>query len=338
MTATIHPAYLRLILKSADTLKLPGDVIRTRMGLDEAAIAGEARVPVEATFRLWAALVDLSGDMAVGLRLAGHARAASAGALEYAARNCPTVGDLLQMVAQYARLLNTAAEIAVDTQPSGVELSYRLLERHPVHPASTDFAVGYLMYRVRELSGRLLMPAEIGLPQALPADTRVYRALLGKNLRWGQPGVRVRFTLAQWQTSVQTPDPELARLMRQMVEREMGNLPPDDDICAQIKAEILRAGGGPALSLDAVAGRLGLTARTAQRRLKLAGTTFRALSKRVRMDRAADLIRAGHLPLAEVGFEVGFSELSTFCRAFRKTYGVTPTQFRQAQMTGADAP
>ncbi|MGK0361789.1 MAG: AraC-like DNA-binding protein, partial [Bradymonadia bacterium] len=225
--------------------------------------------------------------------------------------------------------------IGIDVQTRQVEMSYRLLARHPVHPASIDFVLGYLMYRVRELSGRLLMPIAVDLPQLEPANPAPYHALFGKRIRWGQPVVRVCFTPTQWQTSLQAPDPELARLMRDMVEREMAQLPSGDDICALVKTEILRAGGGPSPSLDEVARLLGITARTVQRRLKEADTTFRALSKTVRMDRAADLVQAGQLSLAEIAFEVGFSEPSTFCRAFRKAFGQTPTEYRSDQAPDA---
>ena len=328
MPATIHTAFLRLILKSAASLRVDPVALCARIGLDAAALDAGARVPVEATHRLWAALVELSDDPTVGVRLAGCAQDSSAGALEYAARNCPTVGELLKTIAQYARLLNTGAEIAIDEGADRVEVRYRLLARHPVHPASIDFVLGYLMYRVRALSGRVLIPAAVDLPQARPADASAYHTLFGKRICWSQPGVRVRFTRAQWEISLQAPDPELARLMRGVVEQEMARLPSGDDICAQIKAEILRAHGGSTPSLDDVTRSLGLSARTVQRRLKDAGTTFRALSRQVRMDRSADLVRAGTLSLAEVAFEVGFSDVSTFHRTFRKTFGMTPTRYR----------
>lgn len=330
MAATIHAAYLRLILKSAEAVGLDARQIDDRMALTATAPGADDRVSVAATYELWAMLVELSGDATIGLRLAGHAQRASAGVLEYAARNSPTVGELLQTVARYARLLNTGAAIKVNDRGRRVQLSYRLLESHPVHPASIDFVLGYLMYRVRALTGRQVVPAEVDLPQTRPANPRPYHVLFGQSIRWAQPVVRVCFAPEQWQTALQAPDPELADLMRAMVEREMAQLPEGDDICAQVEAEILRAGGGATPSLDAIAERLGLTARTVQRRLKEDGTTFRALSKRVRMDRAAELLTAGRLTLAEVAFEVGFSEPSGFCRAFRKVFGRTPTEYREA--------
>jgi AraC-like DNA-binding protein len=324
MIATIHGAYLGLILRSAAALGLPMAPWRTRLGLEGSE---DVRVPVETTYELWTALVTLSKDPAIGLRLARHALGFSAGPLEYVARNCPTVGALLQTIAQYARLLNTGADIAIDTHAQGATIRYRLLTRHPVHPASTDFVVGYLLLRARGLSGRRLMPARIELPQAKPQNLRPYKSLLGKSLRWQQPGVQVHFSQPQWDMPLQAPDPELARLMRDVVERELDQL-PDDDLVTRVEFEILRGGGQTPRTLEDVARRLGMTARTLQRRLSDAQTSFRAVSKQARMGRAADLVRAGLLPLDEIAYEVGFSELSTFCRAFRRAYGTTPTQYR----------
>lgn len=329
MIATIHSAYLTLILKSADALGLDVDPLRAQLGLDN-ALSSDGRVPVQITYQLWTALEGLSGDPAVGLQLADHALQFAAGALEYAARNCATVGALLETIAQYARLLNTGADITIESQPEGVVLGYRLLARHAVHPASTDFAISYLLLRARTLSGRRLMPTRIGLPQALPANPKPYHALLGKHLRWQQPGVQVLFSHAQWNMALLAPDPELGRLMRQVVERELDQLPPEDDLRARVEVEVLRGGGHTPRTLDDIAQRLGMTARTLQRRLRDAGTSFRTVSTRARLGRAADLVREGVLPLDEIAFEVGFSDASTFYRAFRKAHGMTPTQYRDA--------
>lgn len=329
MIATIHSAYLALILKSADALGLAVGPQRSQLGLDD-ALATEGRVPVQTTYQLWSAIAALSGDPAVGLRLADRALQFAAGALEYAARNCDTVGALLETIAQYARLLNTGAEITVEAQPSGVVLGYRLLAQQSVHPASTDFAIAYLLLRARALSGRRLMPTRLALPQPVPVDPDPYHALFGKQLRWQQPCVRVLFSQAQWDMALQTPDPELGRLMRQVVEREIDQLPPEDDLLTRVQVEVLRGGGRASRSIDDIAQRLGMTARTLQRRLSDAGTSFRALSNEARLGRAAVLVRDGLLPFDEVAYEVGFSDASTFYRAFRKAFGMTPTEYRAA--------
>ena len=50
--------------------------------------------------------------------------------------------------------------------------------------------------------------------------------------------------------------------------------------------------------------------------------------KRLRMKRAADLLRASFLSVKEVSFQSGWGDLSHFVRDFKKRYGLTPSEFR----------
>ena len=61
---------------------------------------------------------------------------------------------------------------------------------------------------------------------------------------------------------------------------------------------------------------------------KKAETTFHGFVTRRRMDRARVLIRQG-VPLESVGREIGYRDHSTFYRAFRQTFGISPREFRK---------
>lgn len=49
---------------------------------------------------------------------------------------------------------------------------------------------------------------------------------------------------------------------------------------------------------------------------------------RVRIGRAADLLRRGHMRVTEAAFECGFSDSNYFARQFRKVMGVSPREYR----------
>ncbi|MCC8075192.1 MAG: AraC family transcriptional regulator [Clostridiales bacterium] len=60
---------------------------------------------------------------------------------------------------------------------------------------------------------------------------------------------------------------------------------------------------------------------------KLGVSFYRFVTQR-RLIAAKNLILEGQ-PLTSVGEQVGFSDYSTFYRAFQKEYGVSPSQFRK---------
>jgi AraC-like DNA-binding protein len=57
------------------------------------------------------------------------------------------------------------------------------------------------------------------------------------------------------------------------------------------------------------------------------GTTIYNYYQQARMEEAAFLLKQGKRSVAEVGYEIGFSNLSHFSRVFEKHYGITPKRF-----------
>jgi two-component system, response regulator YesN len=58
------------------------------------------------------------------------------------------------------------------------------------------------------------------------------------------------------------------------------------------------------------------------------GVTFRDFVVRVRIQRAAELIRQSKISVTEAAFGVGFNDLSYFARMFRRQLGVCPSHYR----------
>jgi AraC family transcriptional regulator, regulatory protein of adaptative response / methylphosphotriester-DNA alkyltransferase methyltransferase len=83
------------------------------------------------------------------------------------------------------------------------------------------------------------------------------------------------------------------------------------------------------LSLDDVARRVAASRRQLQRAYAEIGrTTFRAHLTRVRMEHAAGLLASRPLTVREVARRVGYRQPAQFAKAFRRLYGVAPSEFR----------
>jgi len=81
-------------------------------------------------------------------------------------------------------------------------------------------------------------------------------------------------------------------------------------------------------SLDEVARTLALTPQTLSRRLREEGQGFQALKDDLRRDAAIELLQRPDLTLLDIAAQIGFSEASTFHRAFKKWTGVAPGEYR----------
>lgn len=83
-------------------------------------------------------------------------------------------------------------------------------------------------------------------------------------------------------------------------------------------------------SLDALAGEMGMSRSTFQRKLKgLAGMMPNELVLAIRLDKAGELLREGRYNVGEVCYMVGFKSLSHFVRSFGKRFGCSPKKYTE---------
>jgi transcriptional regulator GlxA family with amidase domain len=94
-------------------------------------------------------------------------------------------------------------------------------------------------------------------------------------------------------------------------------------------AEIVARDFPRPLRIYEVARRVAASPRQLQRVFAdVGGLGFRAHLRRVRLTNAADLLAATDVPVKEVARRVGYTDASQFSKAFRRSYGLTPSQAR----------
>jgi AraC-like DNA-binding protein len=90
---------------------------------------------------------------------------------------------------------------------------------------------------------------------------------------------------------------------------------------------VLRSADGEQVTLEDLARRLNISARTIDRHLKAENVGFRELSEKVRFDLACEMMRIPGATVGQVALKLGFSDTANFSRAFRRVVGVTPTEY-----------
>jgi AraC family transcriptional regulator, transcriptional activator of the genes for pyochelin and ferripyochelin receptors len=107
-------------------------------------------------------------------------------------------------------------------------------------------------------------------------------------------------------------------------------LTPEDRRKIASAREVIDEELGVVVSLPQLAARVGLN------RSKLAagfretyGTPVQAYARNARLDHARELLRGEHLPISVVAERVGYSELSSFSRAFTAKFGISPKRMRR---------
>ena len=88
------------------------------------------------------------------------------------------------------------------------------------------------------------------------------------------------------------------------------------------------------LTIDRCAVQLGVSRRKLQRGLSQQGVTFSSLVMEVRLEMATELLAEDKRSVGEIACKLGYASAASFARAFRRSRGVSPSDFRRGLQAG----
>ena len=307
-------------------------------GIDLQFPAGpDDRVPGGQVERLWRLVVERTGDPLVGLHMA---EAYSPGALDilgYVVLSCRTVGDVLDRLSRYARLLNDG--LRIDVERSGgvafcrctfVASMDNYLVRSPDQAVDTTWAG--LARELRRLAATPLAPTEVWFRHRAPAatDAGEYVRVLGAPVRFGASEDRFVVPIEHLDARVRSANPSLLRAFERHADAALSGLDQRGSKSRQVAQVLAARLRGAVPPLGEIARELAMSDRNLQRALRNDGTSFQALLDQVRRDLAIRHLADPATSAGQVGFLLGFSEPSAFHRAFRRWTGQAPSAYRAA--------
>jgi len=98
---------------------------------------------------------------------------------------------------------------------------------------------------------------------------------------------------------------------------------------AQIRAIISKEYGNTFPDFSEICEKLNMTPQTLRRRLKEGNTSYQEIKDAIRKDASVYYLSKPDLSIDEIALLMGFSEASSFHRAFKKWTGKTPSAFRR---------
>jgi AraC-like DNA-binding protein len=123
-------------------------------------------------------------------------------------------------------------------------------------------------------------------------------------------------------------EPELLNLHIQAADQHLAIL-QQQDLITEVRSLLGALLESGETTLENVASRLDVTPRHLRHQLDLAGTSFQRLLNDYRHRLAQRLLSQTDEAISEIVYLTGFSEPSTFYRAFRRWEGTTPIEYRQ---------
>ena len=122
-------------------------------------------------------------------------------------------------------------------------------------------------------------------------------------------------------------DAGLHAVLQQHATKRLAELENGASVRERLR-DYLAAKPGRAHDMSSVARALGTSARSLRRRLHEEGITFRQVVEEALATVATRLLGEERKSIQETAYEMGFSEASAFCRAFKRWTGATPGEYQ----------
>lgn len=249
------------------------------------------------------------------------------GALAAVVTNSPTVGAALRNACRYFGVQTTGAVMHLEVEGHDARLTYGIHDPAiAIHEQNTLATFGLLFRMCRAGTGDPgWAPREVQLRHSRPARLAPQAAFFRCPMMFGQPYDALVLDPAELRRPLVRAN---TRLLPEIMRSANALLPhqPFDDRLRGVLAMSLRGGE---IDLAGAASRMGISVRTLQRQLQARGQSFQALVDDTRLALARRYLEDTSLPLTEIAFALGYSELSAFSRAFRRWAGHTAIEARR---------
>jgi AraC-like DNA-binding protein len=295
-------------------------------------------IPASEMHHLFEVSQALTGDPVIGLTAGRAIGAAGFHLLSHLVFASATLPQAIEAVKRVQPQIRQRAP-AVEQLPDG-RLRVGILNRHPdATPGARAEAelAGVMLHDIVLLfyaDGSYERPV-VEFPFAAPADTQPYRRMFPGGVCFDAEGTFVHFpqhALAQRKSGA---DPALLDHLLKLALEQYGAANLEVDWTTRVRS-VLRAQTTPRLTEPRVlAGQLGVSARGLSRRLAREGASLTALMDEALYERAQALLKQQDATAAQVAEALGYAELSSFFRAFRRwSGGLTPSTYRRGTRPG----
>lgn len=330
MQHTTITSWARLIWEGLRTYGVDADALFIEVGLDPSALTdSNARYPVPAMGRLWNLAVERSGDPCFGLTAAAQWHATTWHGLGYAWLASSTLEEALRRITRYGAVLSTAADFRMARKQNGVRLTLSAKKgvAAKASDAVIDAVLANVVYMCRATYGPDFSPSLVEFIH--PGDgCRQRRGEFFKApvvYRGGENALEIAADVVA--KPLATANADLAHANEKVIADYLAQLKRETTV-ARVQAKLIDGLSSGNITAQRVAKSLFVSQRTLQRQLATEGTSFTTVLEETRRELAERFIRDQSLTLIEITFLLGFSEISSFSRAFKRWTGLAPTEFR----------
>lgn len=275
---------------------------------------------------------DLAVELGKSLKLTSHA------ILGYGILTSPNIETAMRLVARYFRLIMPTFRMQYQNDHNQINFIIRPIVS--MSPQTLVFHLEAIAVAFHVVLRDLLenrMP-RYDLYFSIPEPAHIARYHEFKEARchfsWElTSGIRLTLPAEVGQHTLALADPYSLQMVENRCRDQIRHFMNDGKIVDWVSM-MLRESSDSITTLSDLADLLNLSPRTLDRYLKNEGVGFRELSQKIRHEKAVEMLGKPELTATQIAYELGYSDLANFTRAFKAIAKVGPNEFRAGLVEG----
>jgi len=328
---TVSIRVVRGLVEEVEQVGVPLGRFLREAGLEaEQLAAAEARLPMSEIYRICRVAMEVTQDPALGLHWGGRLRGSAFNPISHLIAHSASLRKGFEALGQYVRLLSDAPayELLEDDDTVTVRCQQVTSESSLMQRFTAEVIVTSFFSLVRSFSAHA-RATRVSFEHAAPAHHPEYSRVFEQAVRFDQPFTEVVFDRAVLNAPSPHKDEGVHEALRALAERSMVRLTDDAPYALRVRHLLVEHGYPQRMAMETVAHSLGLSVRSLRRRLASEGKSFHDVESDAFATIAKHLLRDKQRTIQETAFEMGFSDTTTFHRAFKRWTGTTPSASRE---------
>ncbi|MGH8460684.1 MAG: AraC family transcriptional regulator [Stenotrophobium sp.] len=321
---------LQMVHEAMVKTGLDVNAIYGRLGYDAEKLSPrELRTPHRLQAFFWETVEAVTGDPDIGLHLCPQLPVFQGEIIQYLMFSSPTFADGAHRSLKFLRLISDALSIRLINDDKGVRAAIRSTGLNAPQLRHTEICTAYSVTRfIQKMTDQQYAPLRVRLCCSRRSPLADYEKIFGCPVEFGGSESETWFDPGVLDYRSPHRNPDLLNLHEEVAEQQLSKVQRMDMI-EQIRGVFAQRLELENCTLDDIARELGMPARRLRFALSQAGTSFKKLLSDFRYALARRLLTRTEDPIENIVYLTGFSEPSTFYRAFRRWSGMTPLQYRE---------
>jgi len=306
-------------------LKLPVKSLFDEAGISfQSLMYFNTRYPQDGVTKLWELVEQRTKNEEIGFLIGKQINVAGFPVLGFSLISAVDLRDGFDRFLRYQRVIGESANINLTVKGEEAHLSFNFFgDDEPISKHTNDMAIAATVSMIRLLAGDDWQPKEVHFARSKPKkeDDFVEFFKCPISFERNLNSIVIAATdFAPGQNKESHFDTVLLA-----AESKDSQQPVSDLVTMYLQQHIQNH----TLNRNQVAEALNMSPRSLQRKLTTEGTSYQTLIDQVREEKSREYLSVQNLSITEIAFLCGFSDPTTFNRAFKRWLGVSPGEYRQ---------